>query len=206
MAEIDIEKKKSPVWPWLLLGILIIAALVVFIDNDDDATEQDQMVTQTEEVEGTYTETEEPQTGSEGNVQAYITYVEKNGKEVGLKHKYSSDALTRLANALETVTSKHENVEASNALTELKKSADELTKNRDSEKHADIMARAFNNAADVMQELQKKQFPALEAEITDVKDAAQAMDPRALATEQNEKIHRFFSESADALKAMSENV
>ncbi|ELR72767.1 hypothetical protein C900_01146 [Fulvivirga imtechensis AK7] len=202
MAEIDIEKKKSPIWPWLLLGVLVIAALIVLIDDNDDV-KRDQVVTQTQEVE---TAEENNFARQNGEVQAYVSYIEKNGREVGLKHKYSSSALTRLAAALETVASNYDDIEAQNIIEELKKSADELTQNRDSDKHADIMARAFNNAADVMKEIQQKKYPGLEKEIEEVKQAAQAMDPRAMATEQNEKIHKFFTESADALRAMTENV
>ncbi len=46
MAEINIEKKSSPVWPWVLLIFLIIAGAVwYFYEKDkgaviDDQTEQ----------------------------------------------------------------------------------------------------------------------------------------------------------------------
>ena len=49
MAEINIEKKSSPVWPWVLLILLVIAGAIwyfyekdkgVVIDENDNRTEQ----------------------------------------------------------------------------------------------------------------------------------------------------------------------
>ncbi len=42
MAEIKIEKKK-PVWPWILIGLIILAviAFVVFASEDDDEYNND---------------------------------------------------------------------------------------------------------------------------------------------------------------------
>ena len=42
MAEIRIEKKK-PVWPWILIGLIILAVIffVVFASDDDDEFNND---------------------------------------------------------------------------------------------------------------------------------------------------------------------
>ena len=42
MAEIKIEKKK-PVWPWILIGLIILAVIffVVFASEDDDEFNND---------------------------------------------------------------------------------------------------------------------------------------------------------------------
>ena len=44
MAEIKIEKKSSPIWPWILLIILIVAGLIWYFSNngDDMNTRDDQ--------------------------------------------------------------------------------------------------------------------------------------------------------------------
>lgn len=53
MAEIKVEKKK-PVWPWILAALIILAVILYFVLNDneaeDDLMEEDTM----EEVETTY--------------------------------------------------------------------------------------------------------------------------------------------------------
>ncbi|MEP6260425.1 MAG: hypothetical protein ABJ092_02520 [Gillisia sp.] len=42
MAEIKIEKKK-PVWPWILIGLIILAVVffLVFANEDDDEFNED---------------------------------------------------------------------------------------------------------------------------------------------------------------------
>lgn len=43
MAEIKIEKKSSPIWPWILLIILIVAGVIwYFSDNADGMRRTDQ--------------------------------------------------------------------------------------------------------------------------------------------------------------------
>lgn len=46
MAEINIEKKSSPIWPWILLIILIVAGLIWYFseegDNMDSINNQEQ--------------------------------------------------------------------------------------------------------------------------------------------------------------------
>lgn len=52
MAEIKIEKKK-PVWPWILLGLIILGVILYFLlaDNDDS---MDDMEDDVEAVDTTY--------------------------------------------------------------------------------------------------------------------------------------------------------
>ena len=43
MAEIKIEKKSSPIWPWILLIVLIVAGLIwYFSDNGINTNTNDQ--------------------------------------------------------------------------------------------------------------------------------------------------------------------
>lgn len=43
MAEIKIEKKSSPIWPWILLIILIVSGLIwYFSDNGSEMKTNDQ--------------------------------------------------------------------------------------------------------------------------------------------------------------------
>lgn len=51
MAEIEIEKKK-PVWPWILLIVVILVILGIFIFNDDEVIEDE--LYDTEQIENNY--------------------------------------------------------------------------------------------------------------------------------------------------------
>ncbi|UJH91998.1 hypothetical protein LZ575_05060 [Antarcticibacterium sp. 1MA-6-2] len=58
MAEIKIEKKK-PVWPWILLALIILGIILyfVFADNDNEIDDVDE--NNTEQIEDTtYTSTQ----------------------------------------------------------------------------------------------------------------------------------------------------
>ena len=49
MAEIKIEKKSTPIWPWLLLALLIIGGLAWYFLADDDMDDEIAEVEQIEE-------------------------------------------------------------------------------------------------------------------------------------------------------------
>lgn len=205
MAEINIEKRKSPVWPWILLAVLAIAAVIWWIDDDDPDTFQTEEVAQIDE-ENNFDANNMQENGQEGNVREYISYIEENGNKITVSHKYSHDALTRLADALEEVaTENNAELQNENALKELRDKADQLKETTSSTQHANLLSEASKNAADIIENL-KADLPENSTDISDLKDAAESINPNALLTNQKNEVHRFFNESAEVLEAMSANV
>lgn len=50
MAEINIEKKSSPVWPWILLIILIVAGIIWYFSyNTNEGIDTNEPIEQIEE-------------------------------------------------------------------------------------------------------------------------------------------------------------
>ncbi len=86
MAEIKIEKKK-PIWPWILLGLIILAVIVYFViadngDDDDDFNEEEnteQVVTpmETEEEDTETARWEDDNLSGDESVSKYLTHIGK---------------------------------------------------------------------------------------------------------------------------------
>lgn len=96
MAEIKIEKKK-PVWPWILLLLVIVGIIVYFLVFRDEETN-------TTVIEETPVATETDAMGSEGSdaisgnaeIAAYVDYIDSNRNEMGLDHEYTNEAFSKL--------------------------------------------------------------------------------------------------------------
>lgn len=223
MAEINVKKKNdSPKWPWILLILLAVGIVGwLLIDTGDDEGEM-AYIQESEEATpaspednlgyNAQRETDindqrrsdmDTQTGQNNNqVSSYVDYVETNKDNIGRDHQFSSEALRELAGALSAIT-EEANLQSDPDLQNLKDQADQLQQNPSSDQHANIMSNAFTSAANIIDRVQKQEYPDLEEEASQVKEAAQAVEPTELATNQEDKIKSFFDESADALQAMS---
>lgn len=85
MAEIKIEKK-TPIWPWIVVGILIVAVILYFAyfrtnGENNGAMEQDPigMVTPTENANG----------NNVTAVTAFISYADIDATCMELHHEYA---------------------------------------------------------------------------------------------------------------------
>lgn len=204
MAEIKIEKRKSPVWPWILLAVLVIAAVIWWSGDDEpDVVNTEEVVDVGRENDTDFDNFREDSQGND--VQAFVSYIETNGNKIGLSHKYSHDALTHLADALEAIVSENNvDLENQDALKEIRDHADQLKETTSSTQHANILAKASTKAVDIMQNLGDS-YPEINGQIEEVRSAAEAINPNAMLTNQKENVHKFFNESAETLEAMIED-
>lgn len=218
MAEIHVKRKSSgPNWPWILLILLAVGIVGWLLLDTDDAENDMAYIQESEEVtDNEYatddnieynngqpgTDLQSAQLSNNEEVNSFINYVQDNNENIGIEHNYSSKALTELAGALSTL-SDEANLQNDPDLQNLRDKADQLEKNPSSEQHANIMSEAFTSAANVIDKVQKQKFPEMEQEANDVMQAAKAIQPSELATNQKDQIKSFFNESADAVQAMS---
>ena len=87
MAEIKIEKK-PPIWPWILLGLLVLGFLVYwFALRDHDTDDRMGM----EEVENTEMVTTN-ETGNETGPVGSVAFVNNDPDAMGLDHEYTNEA------------------------------------------------------------------------------------------------------------------
>lgn len=214
MAEIRVEKKNRPVWPWIL-GVLLLAAIVWIIADDNDTEPREQIGTVYEE---SMNETDNlrnrndtlrnnaPGNDARGAAMAYVNFVNQNDEQITTDHEYSQQALNYLSRALNSVANQNNiSIEDKQKLDELRQKANRLVENENSTQHANMLADAFNSAAEIIENLQEKDFPDLDKEAEDVKNAADRIRPNVVVTNQKEAVKNFFDKSADAIKSMAEN-
>lgn len=205
MAEIGIEKKK-PIWPWIILVLVILAILYFLFFADNDGTD-DMDETTTEQVEDTTsawgTEArEDTVTGNYGQgVQAYLSHVGDKSR-MGLDHEYTNNALIQLMNAVES-KAQEENVDISTDMEEIRKRAEAITRDPMATNHADKIKDAGEKIADAMQKIQEENYPDLSQDIEEMRNSLQEIDPSVLTLDQKDDVNSFFDEAADVLRKMS---
>lgn len=227
MADINIQKKDNkPVWPWVL-GVLVVLGLAVWLYSDAPETGAgDRLATQTrieaERAEGTennlagsdagrgMSPEEEAEAGAGssamvGPVADFVAFVKENDSrgEMGLDHEYTSNGLRKLGDALNSLVDSHQaNMDINQMRNKFNQKADQLQNDPQALKHANIISEAFTSAADVIGRLQQQYYPELSNQASEVRQAAQAIDPQEQTLNQRTKVKSFFDKSSDALEAM----
>lgn len=203
MAEINVEKKqKKPVWPWIIAILLIGGLIWLFtgVDNDEEYETAETEYTQPAEESQT-----QPITEATNPITSFIAFVNENNGDVSLSHNYTQDGLQHLAEAMAYLNDQHQSVNGNQHISTIKQTASNITHNTYSEQHADKIRMAFLATASFMQDLPSSAFPELQDEADDIKDAAESIKSKELATNQANDIQNFFDEVADAF-AEIENV
>lgn len=217
MAEIKIEKKK-PIWPWILLGLIILGIILYFLlaGNNDDMDDMDDMDdNRTEQVtDTTYTDNQRsgtqdwddasgntPGTSNENSVSNYLAHVGDRDR-MGVDHEYTNNALLHLINAVEAKAAEV-NVDIDQDLEEMRNNAEAITENPQATNHANHIKETGNKIADALEKIQESNYPNLSDDVEDVRTALQEIDGSVLTLEQREEINSFFKESADVLQNMS---
>jgi len=198
MAEIKIEKK-PPVWPWILLGLLLLGGLIYWFtvrDNDRDTLATD--ATDSAETMAT---------GDMGNteieaVAEYVAFVEGDTEAMGLDHEYTNEALKKLTAATEAVASQ-QNYDINADMGQVREYAGKVATDPYETSHANSIRKAADLLAGSLHKIQEAKFPALPNEAQSVVDAANKIDPDVLTLDQKPAVKGFFGEAASLLSKMN---
>ncbi len=196
MAEIKIEKK-SPIWPWVLIGLIILAIILYFfVFKDKNST---QMANNNAD---TTAMAMNNQNGNDDAVTTYINYVRRDTAEMSLDHEYSHEALTKLANATEAISNKT-GVDVKADLDEAKKLSQDITDNPNATSHADDIKKASTIIATALSTIQSAKFSDLSANAESLMNDAKAVDARDLTLDQKNTVQTFYHNAADLLEKMN---
>lgn len=202
MAEIKIEQRKQ-IWPWLLLGLAIIALLIYFLGfrnngktTDTDTEDDADYITATDPID--LVDIKE----NNSIVAAYVDLVENSKDKMELDHAYTNEALLKLIEATNAIANEVD-YEVRADLGKVKEYANMITKDPFNTTHADNIRKADDIIANVLQNIQKIHYPSLDIEVEDLKSAAASIKPAVLTLDQKEAVQNFFAKASDLLQKMN---
>jgi hypothetical protein len=207
MAEIKIEKK--PVWPWVLVALLVIGVIIFFLVRDDGAgngmatppPERDRMERANDRPERQ--ETPERRDRAQVNeVQDYVTFVADDERSMGLDHEYTSGAMERLREAVKAKADQLDHdIQAD--LGRIDDDVDHITDDPYETTHANHIRSAADALSTAMRNMQQEHYPNLDQQARQVEQAASDIDPNTLTLEQRDAVKGFFDRSAELLRNMN---
>jgi preprotein translocase subunit YajC len=198
MTEIKIEKKKSII-PWILLILGILAAVwYLFIRNDETQTTENETTTENVVNNNSLEDVKE----NNAVVAEYVTFITSDTITMGIDHEYSSQAISKLANATEAMANEV-NVDVKADVDEAKQLAAEITNDPLSTNHADKIKVAAGIISSALVTIQQSKYPNLSAEANEVKDIANNINGETLTLDQKDVVKSYFRKTSDLLDAMN---
>ncbi|QPH38603.1 hypothetical protein [Pedobacter endophyticus] len=189
MAEIKIERKKM-LWPWILAGFGIAAVLAIYFFYYRD---KESINVSTKNEGGKIHE----------SIVEYTSYVDSDTTAMGLDHKYTHNAILKLANAIRDLASLT-GYSAKNDIQQAIDCANLITIDPNAGTHADNIKKAAAFLSTALANIQKKGFTGLRNEADQVRKAGEEIDTDVLTLDQKRKVRAFFTNASILLKKMDQ--
>lgn len=204
MAEIKI-KKKTPIWPWIL-GILAILAILFFIFNGNDDMEADDM--SDSDMEMVTDDVDDSTNGAtmvfsetaNSEIAEFTTFISKEA-EMGLEHEYSYSALSKLIDATEAVANTL-NVDIAADLETARSKAGSVEDDTYKVDHANNIKNSGNIIVQALKKIQMERFPDLAESCTELQNSVMAIAPGTQTLEQKAAVKNFFDQAGQLLTNM----
>lgn len=200
MAEIKIEKKKQ-IWPWLLVGLVIVALLVYFLVFRDNG-ENTEAVTEPESITNTNESDLLGVQENNGTVADYVNFVENSKEEMSLDHEYTNEALLKLIEATDAMASEvGYDVQAD--IEKAREYAKMIEQDSFETTHSDNIRKADDLLTNILQNIQKAKYPGLADEVTALKSATESIKLSVPTLEQKDAVKNYFAKASDLLQKMN---
>lgn len=212
MAELHVQRKDPTIWPWVLLGLAILALILwlVFGRSDEQA---ERLAGQADSTFQSAPGMSSQQGTAAGQldditpaVARFIQFAEQGSRaDASLSHAYTANGLRQLTAALREIieTDEVSGVEVKPRLDEIQQRANDLERDPSATSHALKTREAFLMAAGLMSQTQQEGDAETSAQVQHVMTAAEAVRANVLLLEQTAEIQRFFDQSAIAVRAMA---
>ncbi|SDS59441.1 hypothetical protein SAMN04487764_2577 [Gillisia sp. Hel1_33_143] len=207
MAEIKI-RKKSPIWPWILLVLIILAALwyfFIYLDTADidDADEVDDL--NTEQIDDESYNSED-NTNSDAYSETDSTYNTSGSNQLSSQPVTTTiaDANKSMIDLIDAVRTKslQTKVTVNNDLKAQREKLVKTTSSTSESSWMNTMKSSGDQIIAAMQTLQKEKYPQLTNEVTSAQNSLQMVDASKTFEDQKARIDTFIRDVVTTLNKM----
>ncbi len=202
MATIPVQHKERTLWPWVLLGVALLAVLAWWLlgSRDDDRVG----------VAGRQAAPAVADTAASGGdaaaalapVDRLARFAEGGRSAMGPSHDYTADGLRHVADALVAVRDRAPaGMDVNARASEIRERADAMQRDPSATTHALQAREAFLLAAGVLREMRPDAGDG--DRVAAAHAAALAVDPKTPLLDQGARVEAFFARTADAIRQIA---
>ncbi len=214
MAEIKIEKKK-PIWPWIILAIVLVA-IIYFIyaygDNDDYSDDAN-----TDDVENIDSISDSDSTSWDTNTTAYddsyatrdLTEVMRDSSRIGTDSTFTNRALYNLAERTLNIAKNH-NIGSSSAVNDLEQytmkngnSGTQTAQHSKASNSSQKFKTVSNNIVKVIESLEANHVTRMQQKMEALKSSASHINGGTDLSKQQNALQTFFRKAHELLNNLN---
>lgn len=204
MAEIKIEKKNAPMWPWILVALAFIIILIYLFYPREERFDRDEMTSITSGESYAKSDTLEV-TGNATAVLAFVNYIHDDQDKMNLDREFTNEAMVRLTNATNAMADEI-NFDIKKDMVELKSQMDKISTDPFETTNANSIRSAAGILAGTLQNIQRNAFSGLAQEADVLKNSAENIQPNMMPLDQKEAIKNYFIQASELLEKMNPNL
>lgn len=209
MAEIKI-RKKSPIWPWILLILIILAALwyfFIYLDTNDldDADDVDDMNTTEQIDDDNYNSSENDlNNGTRMNSDTVYNPNGDNSLTATSSVVTIADANKSMIDLIDATRNKalSTNVNTGDDLKNQREKLVKVTSSTSANSWMPMFKDSGNQIITALQNIQKEKYPQLSSEVTDAQNSLQMIDASSSFEAQKANIDTFIRNVVITLNKM----
>ncbi len=212
MAEIKVDKQTPTLWPWLLgIAAALLLAWFVFGRSEDPLVAGDPAPLDADTASAASPLAPPPPVAPP----AVEEFARNCGREVtgtgeiGMQHPYATACIRRMTSALDAIIPRDtlERAAFESQIQDYRSSAREIERSGEqSPEHASRVRGVFVSATALLTQMRQTRYasvPELEERIAAVREAAEALRPETLVSQQQPETSRFFRRVGDVLRIMA---
>ncbi len=199
MAELHVVRKSNSIYPWLLIGLVVLALLLWWLLGRNGGEPR------LGAAMNDSTLVRDSSAGMSSSAVRDFTRFTEADPPVSASHNVTADGLRKLAAAIEAVAPSGTvaGMDVGLRADEIRQRADSLQRDPSSLTHARQTREAFLLAATVLQQVQEARYPDMTDETRQVMDAAKGLKADADLLDQTPQVRQFFITAATALRGMA---
>lgn len=215
MADIDVERKKASIWPWII-GLLVLALLIWALMEMFESDEPE--VVGTDPVAAPVVMPDAAAPMDTAMPPALSTYMadctQEQGapsQDMGMEHQYTVNCLQQLREALNSLITREQvaDTNVSARFDEYTSTVQQLEGSDPSATtHAGLTREAATTAAEVIAAMEGAWFAGnqqVQSAASEVRSAAEGIQANVQMLEQRDSVRGFFREAGDAVRMMAQN-
>ncbi len=214
MADIDVTRKSPSIWPWII-GLLVLALLIWGLaemlgdDDDVDTITTEEVIPAPVAVEDSDLDPAPLAVPAVVTEFAETCAVSTSNADMGAEHRFTTECVRRMAGALDGVIQRN-NISGTDVdarLANFRQMADALeSSSPEATDHANMVRNVFMSASDLMSAVYQASYSTVQQmgpEVTQIRDAAQAIRGDAQLLNQQDAVTTFFREAGEAIRMMA---
>lgn len=204
MAEIHIQKKRTPIWPWIIGVLIVVIIALILIDNPlKTKIEDTNIVVFNDTTESDYKRTDTSHASEKVN--DFVLFINNPPEDKSSNEVFIKEGVKKLSGALTSIVDEKFPAEAeiNNKADFVQQKSDSLITENNFSKNSKEIKEIFISTTEVLNSIQQKNNQNMDAEISEVKNSAEKINSGKPAIHQQKEIQTFFKEAGDILQVLA---